>query len=135
MLNLKEQLETGNMEVIGKGNYDFIEELFTTDYIAHAGGKVYKGHEFIHRFIKLLRTAIPDIHVIKIEILAQSGNTVTWQRTLTGTHMADMMGAKATHQNLRWQDMMVSRFEGNKIAEEWTVSELAGEMLSKYSVS
>ncbi len=32
---------------------------------------------------------------------------------------------------LKWNEMVVSRFEGDKIAEEWVVSELAGQLLLK----
>jgi hypothetical protein len=42
-----------------------------------------------------------------------------------------MMGALPSGQILTWRDMVVSRFENGRIAEEWNVSELAGEMLSK----
>ncbi len=41
------------------------------------------------------------------------------------------MGAKATGQKVEWRDRVVSRFANGKICEEWTVSELAGELLSK----
>ncbi len=32
---------------------------------------------------------------------------------------------------IKWTDMVVSRFENDKIAEEWVVSELMGELLLK----
>jgi predicted ester cyclase len=63
--------------------------------------------------------------------LLETDNTITWQRTLNGTHKATMMGVPPTNQTLTWRDIVISRFEDNKIIEEWTVSELAGEMLSK----
>ncbi len=66
-----------------------------------------------------------------MEILLQAGEVVAWQRTLTGKHIANMMGALPSGQILTWRDMVVSRFENGQIAEEWNVSELAGEMLSK----
>lgn len=83
---------------IKTGNY----ELFSTDYIVHAGSKEYKGHEFIKRFINQLRSAIPDIRVVKVEFLAESSDTITWQRTLSGTHKANMMGIKPSNQKMIW---------------------------------
>ncbi len=79
----------------------------------------------------MLLAAVSDIQVVDVEILLLSGEIVAWQRTLTGTHIANMMGALPSGQKLIWRDMVVSRFENGRIAEEWNVSELAGEMLSK----
>ena len=127
----KEKIKIGNDELIGKGNLNIIEEIFAPGYVVHASGKDYKGHKFIERFIGQLRTAIPDIKVVKIEFFIQAGTTIAWQRTLSGTHLAEMMGAHPSGQKLKWSEIVISRFENDKIVEEWMVSELAGEMLSK----
>ena len=37
-----------------------------------------------------------------------------------------------TGKKVEWRDMVVTRFEGEKIAEEWAVSELAGQLFSKF---
>jgi len=42
-----------------------------------------------------------------------------------------MMGIPASEKKIKWKEMVVSRFEGDKIAEEWVVSELAGQLLLK----
>ena len=127
----EELIKFANDEIIGKGNLDAIDEIFAADYVVHAGGKDYKGHKFIRRFIGQLRAAIPNIRVMEVEILLQSGNTIAWQRRLSGTHKADMMGIPPTGQKVEWREMVVTRFEGENIAEEWVVSELAGELLLK----
>ncbi len=127
----EEQIKCANDELIGKGNFGLVEEIFSADYVAHAGGKDFTGHEFIKRFIRQLRSAIPDIRVEKIEFHMNVGDMITWQRTLSGTHQADLMGIPAIGQKVEWRDMLVTRFDGGKIAEEWSVSELAGELLSK----
>lgn len=68
---------------------------------------------------------------MKVEFFIQESDTIVWQRTLRGTHKADMLSIPPTEQKVKWIDMVISRFDGEKIAEEWTVSELAGELLSK----
>lgn len=130
----QERIKSGNDELIGKGTLDVVDDLFTTDYLVHTGGKEYKGHAFIRRWIRQLRSAIPDIKVVKIEFYIRASDTIVWQRTLCGTHKANMMGIPPTGQKVEWRDMMVSRFVGEKIAEEWAVSELAGELLSKMPI-
>ncbi len=118
-------------QLIGQGNLDIVDTFFTTDYIAHAENKEHKGQDFIKRFSKLIQTSIPDICVLKVEILMEESNTVSWQRTLQGTHKKNMMGIPPSNKKVKWNEMVVSRFEGDKIAEEWIVSELMGQLLLK----
>ena len=127
----EELIKFANDEIMEKGNLNAIDEIFAADYVVHTGGKDYKGHQFVRRFIGQLRSAIPDIRIVEVKILLHSGDLIGWQRTLIGTHKADMMGIPPTGKKVEWRDMVVTRFEGEKIAEEWTVSELAGELLLK----
>jgi len=130
-MDTKELIKVGNEALISKGNLDVIAQLFDNDYVVHSGGKDYKGHEFIKRWAKQLRSAIPDIQVKNVEFLIQSGNAIVWQRTLSGTHKTELMGIRPTNKKVVWKDMAVSRFNGEKIVEEWVVSEMLGELLSK----
>ncbi len=134
MNNSKEdRIKLGNDELIGNGNLGVIDEIFATDYVVHAGGKNYKGHEFIKRWARQLRLAIPDIQVVEVKFLFQTDETIAWQRSLKGMHKAAMLGIQPTEQKVEWSEMVVSRFDSEKIAEEWVVSELVGELLSKPS--
>jgi hypothetical protein len=83
----------------------------------------------LRRFDSLIIVVFWFNSVLNIEILVEEGNTITWQRTLHGTHKANMMGIPQTGKKIKWNEMVVSRFEGDKIAEEWIVSELAGQLL------
>ena len=130
-MKASQKIKYGNDELLGKGNLSVINEIFSPNYIVHAGGKDYQGHKFIKEFTEMLRSAVSDIEVVNIEILLQAGETIAWRRTLTGKHVANMMGALPSGQILVWRDMVISRFEDGMITEEWNVSELAGEMLSK----
>ena len=110
-----------------------MDEIFATDYVVHAGGKDYKGHKFVRGFTRQLRSAIPDLRVVEVALLIQAGDTIAWQRTLSGTHEAEMMGIPPTGQKVEWRDMVVTRFDGEQIAEDWAVSELLGQLFSKFS--
>ncbi|MEW6238096.1 MAG: ester cyclase [Candidatus Omnitrophota bacterium] len=130
-MNKEEQIKSGIDQLIERGNLDVVKTIFSTDYIAHAGDKDYKGHAFIKKFTKQIRSAIPDIKIISVEFLVKTSNTVTWLRTLSGTHKENMRGIPPSGKKVKWQDMVVSRFQEGKIAEEWVVSELAGELALK----
>ncbi len=129
----EERVRFATDEILGKGNFDVVDEIFATDYVLHAGGKDHRGPAFVRRFAKLHRAAIPDLRVVEVALLIQSGDTIAWQRTLSGTHEAEMMGIPPTGQKVEWRDLVVSRFDGEKIAEDWGVSELAGQLFSKIS--
>ncbi len=127
----EERVRFANDEILAKGNLGVVDKIFATDYVVHAGGKDYEGHAFVRRFAGLLRSAIPDLRVVEVAILIQAGDTIVWQRTLSGTHEAELKGIPPTGQKVKWRDMVVTRFDGEKIAEDWTVSELAEQLFSK----
>ncbi len=128
-----EQVRFANDEILGKGNLSVVDKIFATDYVLHAGSKDHKGLEFVRRFVNLLRSAIPDLRVVEVAVLIQAGDTIAWQRTLSGTHESDMAGIPPSGQKVKWRDVMVTRFDGEKIAEEWTVSDLAWQLALKLS--
>lgn len=127
----REELIRYAIEELVKGNPGIVEETFETDYVAHAGEKEYSGHSFIKRYADQLRSALPDIRVVEVQFLARDVNRITWQRTFRGTHKADMMGIPPSGKKVEWVEMVVSRFNNERIAEEWVVSELMGELLLK----
>jgi len=131
MNEIKKIIQSANEELIEKGNFEIIKDIFAFDYLVHAGNKNYTGHEFIQKWTKQLRSAIPDIKIVKIDILNQTKDTIAWQRTLKGTHKTKIMGIRPSGQKIKWNEIVVSRFDSYKIKEEWVVSELAGYLLSK----
>ena len=130
-MNMEEHINYAVQQLIDNGNIDAIESLFSVDYIAHAD-KDYKGHDFIKRYTKQLHTSIQDVETLKVEFLNESSNKITWQRTLQGTHKNDMYGIPPSGKKIKWYELVVSRFEDGKIAEEWVVSDLAGQLMLKH---
>ncbi len=129
--NKEEKIRYIVEELIEKGNLESIDAAFAADYVAHAGEKKYSGHSFIKRFANQLRAAIPDVRVVEVKFLAQEVNTIVWQCTLSGTHEVEMQGIPASGKKVQWVEMVVTRFNKEKIVEEWVVSELMGELLLK----
>ncbi|HRG48956.1 MAG TPA: ester cyclase [Leptospiraceae bacterium] len=130
-MDKEEIIRLAARQLFESGDFEIIEKVFSINYIAHAGEKDYKGQDFIKKFTKQIRSAIPDIKVKSIEFLTMTGNTITWQRTFSGTHKKNMKGIPPSDKKIKWRDMVVSRFEGDRISEEWILSELMGELLLK----
>ncbi len=118
-------------QLIGEGNLSIIDSAFSADYTAHSGDRTHRGQKFIRQFTKQLRTTIPDVKIVKTEILMQSENILTWQRTLKGTHKAGLMGIPASDEKVKWYEIVVSRFDHDKITEEWVASDLAFQLMLK----
>lgn len=126
-----EFIRKANKTLIEKGDLSAIGVYFDPEYIAYAGEKMYCGHDFIERFVQQLRKSIPDVRVLNVEVLLEHGNRLAWQRTLQGTHIETMRGIPPSNKQIKWREMLVSHFEGDKITEEWLVSDLASQLFSK----
>ena len=118
-------------QLLGQGNFNIVDSVFSVNYVAHSGDKSYNGHKFIKQFAKQVRTALPNIKILNIELLSQTDNVLTWQRTFSGTHKADLMGIPASNKKVKWYEIVVSRFDKDKIVEEWLVSDLAFQLILK----
>ncbi|NOT35919.1 MAG: SnoaL-like domain-containing protein [Saprospiraceae bacterium] len=118
-------------QLIALGNLDIVDSSFSADYVAHAGEKTHNLHKFIKQFTKQVRTALPDIKISRIEILSQTENVVTWQRIFSGTHKANLKGIPASNKKVKWHEIFISRFDKDKIIEEWIVSDLAFQLMIK----
>lgn len=77
IMNKKKIIRHTVDELIGKGNLEIIDKTFSTDYIAHAGEKEFKGHAFIKRFITQLYTSLPDLQVLKVEFFTDDIEKIT----------------------------------------------------------
>jgi len=122
-------IRLANEVLINLGRLERIDDFFTCGYQAHSEDKVFSGHSFVSRFLRQLRAAMPDVTVVQTACFLETAERVAWQRTLEGTHLGDMHGIPPSRKKIRWNEMVISRFEGDRIAEEWVVSELAGRLL------
>ena len=133
-MNKGKQIEYIAKQLFEEGNVEIIDAVFVENYIAHDGDKKHTGHKFVRQFIRKLRLAIPDLKIVKIEFLSQTENTITWQRTFSGTHKTDMPGIPASMNKVKWNEIVVTRFEGERIAEDWLVSNLAFQLMIKQRI-
>ncbi len=128
---LETLIRRANDELLTKGNLAAIPDFFAKDYVAHAAGKTHKGHAFIKRWLKELRKAIPDLRVKKIEIIHQTKDGIAWQRTLTGTHKAELKRIPPSGKRVQWTELFITRLAGGRIVEDWMQSDLAAALMTK----
>lgn len=130
-MNKEKQIEYIAKQLFEQGNVKIIDSVFVESYVAHDGDIKHLGQKFVKQYIGKLRLAIPDLKIEKIEFLSQTENTLTWQRTLSGTHKTEMQGIPASMKKVKWNEIVVTRFDGEKIAEDWLVSNLAFQLIIK----
>ena len=126
---LSEKIRVANSRLIVEGDLDAADEYFAPDYVAHLTKRDMKGGpKAVRAFVSKLRSGFADL-VVDVEILVESRDRVAWQRTLRAEHAHDFMGFPATRRRIVWRDMVTSRFQGGLIAEEWSISDLAEQLL------
>ena len=122
------RIQSANDELLNRGNLAVATDIFLPTYTSHSTGVDAKGGpETIRQFVRELRAAFPDLHV-DVQILMEQPDKVSWLRTHRGTHRGAYMGVAPTGRQVVWQEMVVTRYEAGKVAEEWSVSDL-GERL------
>ena len=122
-------VEAANTVILENGDLDAIPDFFAPSYVAHGtDGDMDGGHGAIRRFLAMIRSTFPDLE-LEVEILVQSGDRVAWVRRLAGTQEGAFMGFPATGRRVVWRDMITSRIEGDRIVEEWVLTDLAERLL------
>ena len=121
-------IRQANEAVLEQGRREAIADYFATRYVAHVVGQRMSGHDVVGIVIDALRRAVPDLKV-DVEILLEGDDRIAWLRTCQGTQSGPFKGFPASGKLLQWRDMVVSRFEGGLIAEEWVVTDLAERLL------
>lgn len=127
--SLSSRIEAANAALLAGGELGAVAEFFAPDYVAHLTVEdMTGGHDAIRRVVELYRRAFPDLEV-EVEILVEGDDRIAWQRTVRATHAGDFKGFPATGRPVVWRDMVVSRFHGDLIAEDWVITDLAERLL------
>lgn len=116
--------------VIHQEDFEAVSEFFTEGILNHAG---YPGHQeglaALAAYHEGFKTVFSDI---RVEILQQveEGDTVMSYIRSTGRHTGDLQDLPATGKSAAMMAVRIDRFEGNKIAEHWSVNNFAEAVAS-----
>ena len=125
----KEKVRRFLEEAFNEGNLGVVDEIFASDYVLHdpANPEEISGPEGIKQFVQMYRSAFPDSHVTVEDQIAEGDEVVTrW--TGRGTHQGELFGIAPSGNQVEFSGITISRFEGGKIAEDWTNSDTLGLM-------
>ena len=117
-------------EVWNKGRAEAIDELLSTEAIAHGlgeGGGDLKGTEGFKAFHAVFTGAFPDLQ-ITVEDIMTSGDKGAVRFCGTATHRGDHLGIKATNRKVSFTGMTFMRWKDGQIVEGWNNVDIAGMM-------
>lgn len=112
-------------EAFNKGNLSIIDEIVHPDYQFSSPDSRMNGIVQLKEFIQSYRTAFPDLTLQIDDIFATEDRTCTLF-TLTGTHEHNFMGIPPTKKAVEVRGVVISKFQDNKISEEWEILDNLG---------
>ena len=125
-----------NDEVITRGDLAAFAELMAPDFVNRTAmpgiSSGPEGMTFV--FEKLLRPALPDLHVEIHEQLAEGDKVVT-RKTLRGTHRGELMGVPPTNRVVEFRVIDIVRIEAGRYAEHWGANDIAAVLTQLRSAS
>lgn len=109
-------------EVWNAGRSDAIDEMFAAEGIAHGlsddVATPMRGPADFKLFHGKFREAFPDI-LVAVEDMVAEGDKVAARCSVTGKHLGDSLGFKATNANVGFGGITIVRIKDGKIVEAW----------------
>jgi steroid delta-isomerase-like uncharacterized protein len=114
-------------EVVSKGRFDLIPEIFTEDIVYHVpvSPEPFRGHEGVEQIVTAFRTAFPDINA-RVEAITQEDDRIVMQGLIRGTNDGELMGTPATGKSATWRVVHLGRIAGGKIVEDTVIFDQLG---------
>ncbi len=100
------------------GNVDAFDELLSPDYVRHGHDDTVQSLAEFKAAILATRSAFPDL-VTTIDDVVVEGDSAAIRWHSSGNHSNSFLGVPATKQAVKVSGATFSRFDGDKIVEEF----------------
>ena len=114
-------------EVWNNGNLKLLDELLTNDYVSHDPVNPARGIQGLRDVVNKYRNAFPDCR-IDIDDLFSTGDKVVVRFRYNGTHQNTLEGISPTGRHVTGPGISIYRFQGDRIAEDFTNWDALGFM-------
>jgi len=116
-------------EVVNKGNFDVVEELFDPSYVDHgAPPGMPEGLEGVKWIFGAFRAGFPDVK-FTIDDMVSQGDVVATLVHGEGTQTGPFMGIPASGKHARWRSVGFFRVRDGKIVEHWGIPDMLGLLI------
>lgn len=113
-----------SQKVVNEKDYTAIEEYLADNYVYHGlGGLIAKTPQGFMEAIKGFHSAIPDLKSEILDIVGEDDRIVL-RFNFTGTHNGEFLGFPASGAKLKFEGMIMRRFENGKVSEDWDYFDL-----------
>jgi predicted ester cyclase len=116
----------GYVDALNRGDESYLDEYFGPGYVYHGpdGDLDVDAFKALHHS---LLTAFPDGTMSPDDILT-AGDKVTTRWTFHGVHSGDFQGIAPTGREVTLTGVIISRFQGGRVVEEWEQIDRLGMM-------
>jgi steroid delta-isomerase-like uncharacterized protein len=110
-------------EVVNAHNLDAIDGLISADFVEHEGFPgLPNDASAVRGFFGMMFEAFPDLRLEVVDLIAEGDKVVT-RCTMSGTHKGTFMDIPATGKRFEVATIEIVRFDGDKAAEHWGVTD------------
>jgi len=103
---------------------ELAENYVTHDIVYHGMGEEVSGIENFKQWVAEDLSAFPDMKITILEDFGEQ-NKIAIRWNLKATHEKDFADFPATHKKFETQGVDIFHFEGGKIKEAWTLSDMS----------
>ena len=111
-------------EILGNGNLDVVDKLYSADYIHHSPGGDSDREGFRTAEAGFV-AAVSDAFFV-VDDLFESGDRVAMRWTLTANQTGEVAGIAPTGKQFSITGIMIFRIENNMIVEDWEEVNISG---------
>jgi predicted ester cyclase len=112
-------------QCLNQHHSDILPELYTPGAILHTPNGDRMGLAAIQETVDGVHRMFPD-HQFKVEDVIVSGHKAAARWSMTATHTAPIGGVAPTGRSITQNAIVLYRFEGDRIAEQWMQLDQAG---------
>lgn len=114
------------LEKMGKGRFEHLDRIYAPGFRAHAGDRSV-DLDGDNESGRAIRTAVPDLEVAIVRMV-EDGDFVAVHWRAKGTNRVAAAGMPGKGARLTVDGMTFFRFEGERIIEEWSLTDTATMM-------
>jgi steroid delta-isomerase-like uncharacterized protein len=111
-------------EIFNERKTDAAKNFVTPDISYHGMAEEVKGLEEFKKWVGEDLSAFPDMKITIVDAFGEQ-NKLALMWALKATHDKDFADFPATHKKFEAHGVEILHFEGDKIKEAWTVSDLS----------
>jgi len=109
-------------KVFNNGELELLDQLMAPDAVNHEleifGPSTARGPALVRQFVRVFRSAFPDLRVTVIDQMGD-GDRVATRWRMEGTQTNRLMGIEASHRSIDVEGIRIDRIVNGRIAETW----------------